>query len=54
MLYLLTYFDKEKNMEIAQYIEADTDRKAINKVEKILEGKKIDRPFLEELKGGES
>lgn len=51
MLYLLTYFDKEKNMDIAQYIEAETDRKAINQVEKMLKNKKYDRPFLEELKG---
>lgn len=51
MLYLLTYFDKEEKKEIAQFIEADTDRKAINQVNKTLEGKKYDSPFLEELKG---
>lgn len=45
MLYEFNYIDEEGKL-ITQRIKADTDRKARNRVEKILEGKVFKAPEL--------
>lgn len=46
MNYILEYFDKDKQKKVTISIVADTDKKAINKVNQILKNKKFDDPWL--------
>lgn len=51
--YRLNFYDMELKKNIEVQFEADTEKKAINKVEEILKGKKYCNPGLYEMREGE-